>query len=103
LARSVREQYAGNSGATFGVWPRAVFRLRSRDKFWSGLRHLARLSMSPTESDRQTMRLPGVFAPLYTLLRPWRLLGEYGLGLKRRPRDLRRRESGETAKPRNES
>jgi SAM-dependent methyltransferase len=40
--------------------------------------------MSPTESDRQTIRLPGFLSPFYTIVRPFRLLGEYGLGLKRR-------------------
>jgi precorrin-6B methylase 2 len=42
---------------------------------------LARLGLSPTESDRQTIQLPGFLSPLYTLVRPFRLLREYGLGL----------------------
>jgi hypothetical protein len=84
LAEKVYEQYAGVSVASPGVLPRAVFRLRSRDKFWSGLRHLLRLGMSPTERDLQTVRLPRYLAPLYVLVRPWRLLTEYGWGWKRR-------------------
>ena len=40
--------------------------------------------MSPTERDRQTIELPGFLSPIYTLVRPFRLLGEYGLGLNRR-------------------
>ena len=89
LAGYVLEQYAGNAGPGAGVWPRTVFRLRSRDKFWPGLRHTLRLGMSPTESDRQTVRLPRFLAPLYMLVRPWRLFREYGLGSKPRPRNIR--------------
>lgn len=86
LAGKAIEQYAGNLVSMRGVWPRALFRFRSSDRFWRGLRQLIRLSMSPTETDRQTVRLPGFLAPLYTIVRPLRLLGEYGLGLKRRLR-----------------
>jgi SAM-dependent methyltransferase len=43
-----------------------------------------RLGISPTESDRQTVSLPRLLTPLYLVVRPWRLLREYGLGLKRR-------------------
>ncbi|MBZ5659100.1 MAG: nucleotidyltransferase family protein [Acidobacteriia bacterium] len=85
LAEKVYEQYSGISDHTAGVLPRAVFRLRSRDKFWPGLRHLLRLGMSPTERDLQTVRLPRYLAPLYVLVRPWRLLTQYGWGWKRRP------------------
>jgi hypothetical protein len=84
LAKKVREQYLGVSSPSTGVCPRGLFRLRSRDKFWPGLRHVLRLGMNPTESDRETVRLPGLLSPLYMLVRPWRLLREYGLGLKRR-------------------
>ena len=84
LAEKVYEQYAGISDPSAGVWPRAVFRFWSRDGIGQGLRHMLRLVLSPTESDRQTVRLPRLLAPLYSLVRPWRLLREYGLGLKRR-------------------
>jgi SAM-dependent methyltransferase len=84
LAGKVIEQFAGTLDPNRGVGPRALFRFRSSDRFWPGLRQLLRLSMSPTESDRQTIRLPGFLSPFYTIVRPFRLLGEYGLGLKRR-------------------
>ncbi len=84
LAEKVYEQYAGASDRSMGMWPRLVFRLRSRDAIGPGFRHMFRLVLSPTESDRQTVRLPGLLAPLYLLVRPWRLLREYGLGLKRK-------------------
>jgi hypothetical protein len=84
LAANVREQHMGISDPSTGVWPRALFRLRSRDEFCRGLRHTLRLGINPTESDRQTVSLPRLLAPLYLVVRPWRLLRKYGLGLKRR-------------------
>jgi Uncharacterised nucleotidyltransferase len=89
LARQVCRQFTENAGPNPwpnpGMWSRTLFRIRSRDKFWQGLRHTLRLGMSPTESDRQTLRLPRYLTPLYVIVRPWRLLREYGLGTKRRP------------------
>jgi putative nucleotidyltransferase-like protein len=84
LAEKVYEQYAGISDPGAGVLPRALFRVRLRDGIGQGLRHTLRLAMSPTESDRQTVRLPNWLTPLYMLVRPYRLLREYGSGLKRR-------------------
>jgi hypothetical protein len=84
LAEQVYAQYAGISDPSAGVLPRAVFRFRLRDGIGQGLRHTLRLAMSPTESDRKTVRLPRWLTPLYMLVRPWRLLREYGSGLKRR-------------------
>lgn len=84
LAGKVYQQYTDISGPSAGVLPRALFRFRLRDGISLGLRHTLRLTMSPTEIDRQTVRLPHWLAPLYMLVRPFRLLREYGSGLKRR-------------------
>jgi hypothetical protein len=84
LAKKVYKQYVGISDPSAGVLPRAVFRFRLRDGIGQGLRHTLRLAMSPTESDRQTVRLPRWLTPLYMFVRPYRLLREYGSGLKRR-------------------
>jgi hypothetical protein len=84
LASKVYGQYAGLADPGAGVLPRAAFRFHSRDGIAQGLRHTLRLALSPTESDRQTVRLPRWLAPLYIFVRPWRLLREYGSGLKRR-------------------
>jgi hypothetical protein len=84
LAGKVRAQFEGKADASPGVIPRALFRLRSRDGFGEGMRHMLRLTMSPTERDRQTIRLPRALAPFYVLVRPLRLLREHGLGLRQR-------------------
>jgi hypothetical protein len=84
LAEKVYERYADISDPGAGVLPRAVFRIRLRDGIGQGLRHTWHLAMSPTESDRQKVRLPRWLTLLYMLVRPWRLLREYGSGLKRR-------------------
>lgn len=84
LAEKVYAQYESIAVPGAGVVPRAMFRIQLRDGIGQGLRHTLRLAMSPTESDRQTVRLPRWLAPLYVLVRPWRLLREYGSGLKRR-------------------
>ena len=79
LADKVIEQLAaGTSDAGVGVWPRAMFRFRSSDSYWNGLQQLFRLTVSPTESDRETVRLPGGLSYLYAIVRPVRLLGRYG-------------------------
>jgi hypothetical protein len=86
LAKTVRRQYEGDAreiGAH--LMSRTTFRLRSPDGLLKGVRHLARLSTVPTESDRQMVRLPQALAPLYIFLRPLRLLRDSGLGARRRP------------------
>ena len=84
LAEKVYEQYADISASGAGALPRAMFRIRSRDGLGKGLRHTWRLAICPTESDREKVRLPHWLAPLYMLVRPWRLLKQYGSGLKRK-------------------
>lgn len=84
LARKVCEQYAQISDPGAGVWSRASFRLRSRDTIGQGLRHMLRLTLSPTESDRQFVSLFGFLSPFYILVRPFRLLCEYGWGIRGR-------------------
>lgn len=49
-----------------------------------GIRQLLRLATNPTETDRESIPLPRVLAPFYAMARPWRLMREYGIGLRRR-------------------
>ena len=64
LAEKVYEQYTGISDPSAGVLRRAVFRFRSHDGIGQGLRHTLRLATAPTQSDRQSVRLPGWLTPL---------------------------------------
>jgi len=84
LAERIYGQYAGISDPGAGIFSRGLFRIRSRDGIGKGLRYALRLAMSPTESDRQTLHLPQWLAPVYVLVRPWRLVREHGLSSKRR-------------------
>lgn len=84
LAVKIFEEYTENSDSVIGVGPRALFRLRSADGAMQGLRQLIRVSLKPTESDRETIHLPYFLSPLYGFVRLIRLLGEYGLGLNRK-------------------
>lgn len=88
LAREIRRQYEGVFDPGDGVIARAVFRLRSRDGIGQGFRHMARLILNPTESDREVVPLPNWLAPLYALVRPWRLLRDYGLRSRKPQTDL---------------
>jgi precorrin-6B methylase 2 len=82
LAARVCDPMAGRAKPSAGVFRRTTFRLRSRDGLAHGLLHMARLALSPTESDRGAVGLPARFSFLYFLVRPWRLLRQYGLGLR---------------------
>ena len=84
LAEKIYHQYAGISEPSSGVLPRALFRIKLRDGFGKGLLHTLRLALIPTESDREIVRLPRWLTPLYMFVRPWRLLRDYGAGLKRK-------------------
>jgi hypothetical protein len=86
LAGKVREQIEGTSDPSSGVLRRAAFRIRSRDALGEGVWHLLHLATRPTETDRDTFRLPKALRPFYALARPWRLLREYGFGFRRRVR-----------------
>ncbi len=83
LAKQVREGYEGVSDVSANVLLRTAFRVRSRDALMQGIVHMLRLATIPTERDLAMIRLPQALAPLYVLVRPWRLLREYGIGLRR--------------------
>jgi Uncharacterised nucleotidyltransferase len=54
------------------------FRLRMLTKALAGWRYAIRLTVVPAEEDWLMMRLPRALAPLYLVLRPFRLLRKYG-------------------------
>ncbi len=78
LAAQVRRQLFGESGATPGLAQRFVFRTRMRGNLLDGVRYCFRLAAAPTEDDWGLVRLSGPLSPLYTALRPFRLLRKYG-------------------------
>jgi SAM-dependent methyltransferase len=95
LARQVREQIARKEESPRGIIQRARFRFRSRDRLSEGLLHVWRLSTRPTERDwNYAAGVTGKSsssssAIISSLLRPWRLLRQYGRRLAPLPdRDL---------------
>lgn len=84
LAMRVERRILGQDRSRQGVIQRSVFRVRSRESPWRGLRYLFRLATAPTEADWSAVRLPAPLRPLYSALRPLRLARRYGLGLVRR-------------------
>lgn len=81
LAAGVRRKLFRRSRSIPGIPQRFFFRLRMRENLWDGARYCLRLATTPTEEDWSPARLPGLLTPLYSVLRPVRLLRRYGLGL----------------------
>jgi hypothetical protein len=84
LSRCVQTQFLNSTGSNSSAAQRMRFRVNSQDTFTKGLRQLCRVTTRPTEDDWHTYQLPRWAGPLYLVLRPWRLLRAYGLGLRRK-------------------
>jgi len=69
-----------------GAVGRLQFRRRLIAGQWAGWRYAARLAVVPAEEDWMMLRLPPSLAPLYIVLRPFRLLHKYGWPGRRSPR-----------------
>src|SRR6266849_2323974 len=85
LAAQVRRRLFQEARAVPGIIQRSFFRLRMRKSVGEGLQYCSRLALAPTEEDWEFVRLPARLAPLYSAVRPLRLIRKYGLGLVRRP------------------
>lgn len=85
LAAQVCRQFFRESSATPGATQRFLFRARMRGSLWEGLGYVFRLATAPTEEDWAQVRLAGPLAPLYGVLRPFRLLRKYASGWARDP------------------
>jgi hypothetical protein len=72
----------GNEWAP-GAPERLFFRMRSHENALDGVRQCFRMATQPTEQDWRAHEFPEWAWPVYTLLRPWRLLRNHGLGLRR--------------------
>ena len=66
-----------------GAPERLFFRMRSHDQAVDGVRQCFRMATQPTEQDWRAHEFPEWAWPLYTLLRPWRLLRSHGFGFRR--------------------
>lgn len=58
------------------------FQLEVRERMWDR----ARLVLTPTQQDEKLLQFPPFFYFLYYLIRPIRLIGEFGLGQAKHPR-----------------
>ena len=85
LSRRVQAQFLNGEESNSSAVQRMSFRVNSQDTLAEGLRQLGRVATRPTEDDWHTYRLPQWAAPLYSVLRPWRLVRDYGLALRRKP------------------
>ena len=59
-----------------GLWR---FHLQAKERRADRVRYVLRLAFTPTVGDWQAVALPSWLFPLYYLLRPFRLLAQYGL------------------------
>lgn len=80
LARSVRERFLASGESGIGAGERIRFRGNSQDTLATGLRQLSIFATRPTDEDWQSHSLPRWASPLYAILRPLRILRDYGFG-----------------------
>jgi Uncharacterised nucleotidyltransferase/Methyltransferase domain len=83
LRQRIESTLAREDQKARGVPARLAFRLRSHESLPVGLRQSLRTALSPTEEDWKGSRLPAWAAPVYWAVRPWRVLCEHGVGLRR--------------------
>jgi len=101
LAEQVRAQYFAEAQPEWSAIRRLAFRARMCGNFWRSSGYVLRLALAPTEEDWSRVRLPGALSHLYALLRPFRLLRDYGLSAKRSPESIPRDTAVAQALPEN--
>lgn len=79
LARRVCEGLFQEDKKSPGLFGRALFHLGARECALDKIRYCFRRSMTPTFKDWELLPLPASLSPLYYLLRPVRLAGEFGI------------------------
>jgi hypothetical protein len=82
LARGVRDHYLQGGEASVNAGERLRFRANSQDTLLTRLRQLSVFATRPTDEDWKSNALPRWASPLYAILRPLRIVREYGLGLR---------------------
>ena len=78
LPRSLAGKLLSVTEPPMGALERFHLRRRMVSGFFPGWRYALRLAFAPVEEDWTTVRLPRPLAPLYVLLRPFRLMRKYG-------------------------
>lgn len=74
----------GRRGLLASEAGRHLFRLRARERLRDRIRYCVRHPLTPNEADHASLPLPAALAFSYPVLRPLRLLVQYGLGSWRR-------------------
>ena len=77
IASEIAERHLVRESHKRGAAERFHFRRRMVGGTLAGWRYSLRLATQPADEDSSTMHLPRPLAPLYTLLRPFRLLYQY--------------------------
>lgn len=81
LAQQVREQFIFEDEEHADKRQRALFHLQLRERLrdrWPYFAHLMRLASKTTKKDRASLSLPPTLQFLYPVIRPFRVLGNYG-------------------------
>ena len=79
LAGEVRQRLCHATEEPLGLVSTAQFHLRARERLEDKVRYCVLLAATPTPGDWAAVALPPALFPLYYLLRPFRLIAEYGL------------------------
>jgi hypothetical protein len=85
LAAYVQERLFQNPGEAPGLYAGTHFHLSARERWLDRVRYCLGVAAVTTSEDWSLVRLPASLSFVYSLIRPFRLLGTYGL------RPLRRR------------
>lgn len=81
LVAHVREGLGDEQAGSNDIFSMSRFRLKARERFIDRLSYCFKLATLPTIKDWAWLSLPRFLSPLYCVLRPLRLLVQYGLGL----------------------
>jgi len=83
LARDIRRELFTSEELSIYAADKLAFLLQTKERLRDKLRYgyyLTRLTLTPTSKDRALLPLPAFLAFLYYLMRPFRLVHDYGLG-----------------------
>jgi hypothetical protein len=82
LAREIQCNLFSTGDPSTAVADRSAFLLVTKERLRDKMRYswyFTRLTLKPTSRDRALLHLPGILAFCYYLVRPFRLVSEYGV------------------------